>query len=355
MSRPTVKIKLSKKERQELGKKIRQTKERKKADRLRVILYKDDGYSNKFIARMLQIGRNQVSKLLNQYRQGGLKELLEPDKYQGSQPRLNEEQQQRLKKELKINLYATAFQVIAWVEKQWEVKYSVRGMHKLLKRLGFTYKKNILIPSKADPELQRRFVRWLDGLRKRMGPDDLLMYIDVVHFKHNAEAGYGWSLKGDPHQIPSNTGRQRYNVLGAYDPQSHNSFFLLTGDNINQYKLVEFLILLRAKFSDKKKIYLILDNASYNHAHTVKAEALNQNIILDYLPPYSPNLNPIERLWKFVRKEFFKDKYRETFAKFCQQLEEFFANLDQYRDELVSLLTENFKLVPEGWQTSAYH
>ena len=159
------------------------------------------------------------------------------------------------------------------------------------------------------------------------------------------------SLLGQPHQIPSNTGRQRYNVIGAYEPQSHDHFFLLTTDNINQEKIIEFLDLLRAKFPDKEKIYLIFDNASYNHAHKVKAQALKQNIILDYLPPYSPNLNPIERLWKFVRKEFFKDKYRDTFAKFCQQLEDFFTNIDQYRDQLASLLTENFELVPDGWQT----
>ena len=115
--------------------------------------------------------------------------------------------------------------------------------------------------------------------------------------------------------------------------------------------MIEFLTLLRAKFPDKEKIYLIFDNASYNHAYKVKTQALKQNIILDYLPPYSPNLNPIERLWKFVRKEFFKDKYRDTFAKFCQQLEDFFTNIDQYRDQLASLLTENFELVPDGWQT----
>ena len=68
--------------------------------------------------------------------------------------------------------------------------------------------------------------------------------------------------------------------------------------------------------------------------------------------PYSPNLNPIERLWKFVRKMFFKGRHRDTFAKFCTQLEDFFAHLDQYQDELASLLTENFELIPEGWRTS---
>jgi transposase len=350
MSRPTISISLDQEARKKLKKQIRQTKDRKMADRLRVILYKADGQGNKVIAKLLQIGRNQVSKLLQRYRQGGLPALLEPDNYQGSSPKLSQEQQQILKVELKTNIYATAFQVMAWVEQQWDVKYGVRGMHQLLRRLGFSYKKNRLVPSKADPELQRLFVQWLAGLRARMGPDELLLYSDAAHFKHNAEAGYAWSLKGEPHLIPANTGRQRYNVLGAYDPHGHEYYFLLTADNINQDKLIEFLGLLRVKFPAKHKLYLLLDNASYNHALRVKAEARKQRIILDYLPPYSPNLNPIERLWKFVRKKFFKDKYRDTFAKFCTQLDDFFANLDRYRDQLASLITENFEVIPESWQ-----
>lgn len=353
MSRPTITIAPDAENEKELKAKIKESKERKIADRLRVVLYKMEKHSNKYIAKLLQIGRNQVTKILQRYRRGGLAALLEPDNYQGSQPKLSPEQQQALKVELRTNIYPTAAQVMAWVEEKWQVTYDLSGMHKLLRRLGFSYKKNRLVPSKADPELQRQFVCWLAGLRAHMGPDDMLMYGDAVHFKHNAEAGYAWSLTGNPHHIPSNTGRQRYNVLGAYDPQGHEYYFMLTDDNINQDKMIEFLDGLRQKFPAKKNIYLILDNASYNHALRVKAEARKQNIILDYLPPYSPNLNPIERLWKFVRKKFFKDKYRDTFVKFCAQLDEFFANLDQYRQELTSLLTENFELIPETWQHSS--
>jgi transposase len=224
------------------------------------------------------------------------------------------------------------------------------AMHKLLKRLGFSYKKNRLVPSQADPELQRQFVQWLTGLHQHMKPEDRLYFGDAVHFKHNAEAGFAWSEVGEPHQIPANTGRQRYNVLGAYCIQTHEHLFSLTPDNINQEKLVEFLGLLRAKHPGRGQIYLIVDNARYHHAHTVQTAARQQRIRLEYLPPYSPNLNPIERLWKFVRKKFFKDRYRETFAKFCAQLQDFFANLDQSRTELTSLLTENFELLPGGWQ-----
>lgn len=353
MSRPTININLEKEERKKIEKEIRKLNDRKKADRLRVVLYKNDKHSNKFIAKSLQIGRHQVTKILQRYQQEGWQALLASGKHQGSKAKLSQEQQQALKAELNTNIYATAHQVMAWVEQQWGVKYEVSGMQKLLKRLGFSYKKNRLVPSKADPELQRQFVQWLAGLREHLGPDALLLFGDAAHFKHNAEAGYGWSLKGTPHQIPSNTGRQRYNVIGAYDPQGQEYCFMLTDDNINQDKMIEFLTLLRAKFPAKETIYLILDNASYNHAYRVKDAARDLRIILDYLPPYSPNLNPIERLWKFVRKKFFKDKYRATFATFCQQLDDFFAHLDQYRLELASLITENFELFPGSWQTSA--
>ena len=344
------KINLSDEQYMQIEDRIRKTKERKLADRLRVVLYKADGHSHKFIAKLVQLGRNQVTKLLQRFNQGGLPALLQPDNYQGCQAKLSVEQQQALKVELKTKIYATATQVVAWVEKQWHIVYDLSAMHKLLKRLGFSYKKNRLVPSQADPELQRQFVQWLAGLHQHMKPEDRLYFGDAVHFKHNAEAGFAWSEVGHPHQIPANTGRQRYNVLGAYCIQTHEHLFILTPDNINQEKLVEFLGLLRAKHPERGQIYLIVDNARYHHAQSVQAAAQQQRIRLEYLPPYSPNLNPIERLWKFVRKKFFKDRYRDTFAKFCAQLQDFFANLDQYRDELTTLLTENFELLPGGWQ-----
>ena len=118
MSRPTIAIAPDDEVQKELKTKIRESKDRKIADRLRVVLYKIEGYSNKYIAKLLQIGRNQVTKILQRYRRGGAEALLKPDNYQGSQPKLTPEQQQALKVELRTNIYPTAMQVIAWVEKQ---------------------------------------------------------------------------------------------------------------------------------------------------------------------------------------------------------------------------------------------
>ena len=96
---------------------------------------------------------------------------------------------------------------------------------------------------------------------------------------------------------------------------------------------------------------MILDNASYNKALRVRAQAVESKIILKYQPPYSPNLNLIERLWKFMRSKFSKDKYRATFAKFREKLDDFFANLDKYKNELATLLTEKFEMIPSAWQS----
>jgi len=306
MGRPTYEIELSATERKKLVKRIQNEPERGLADRLRVILYKANGQANQEIAQQLQMGRKQVGKILQQYSQGGLEALMQKGKRGGSQAKLNREQQQALKVELLTEIYTTAWQVIAWVSAQWQIEYEVSAMQKLLKRMGFSYKKNRLLPSKADPELQRQFVTWYRGLCQRLGPDDRIYFGDAAHFKHNAEAGYAWSLVGAPHLIPSNSGRQRYNVLGAYSPQCHQFVGLLTHDNITQDKLCELLSALRSNHPAHAKIYLILDNARYNYTNQVRDQAQLSQIILDFLPPYSPNLNPIERLWKFVRKYFLK-------------------------------------------------
>lgn len=349
MGRQTRPVDLDNQVRQELEQQIRHTKKRKVADRLRVLLYKAEGLSHREVAQRLQMGRTQVSRIVRGYHQGGVAALVS-DHHQGSVPKLSLEQQQGLKIELKTKIYHTAQQVIEWVKEWWGVTYHLRGMHQLLKRLGFTYKKNRLVPSKADPEAQRQFVQWFDKLQTELGPDDRLYFSDGVHLKHNAEAGYAWSLVGEPHRIPTNTGRQRYNILGAYCTQTHEHLFILTEDNLNQETMIELLWRLRAKHPGSGEIYVVLDNVSYNRAIRVAAAALLDNITLKFLPPYSPNLNLIERLWKFIRKEFCKDKYRATFAEFRIALDTFFANLDQYHPQLETLLTEEFELVPSVWQ-----
>ena len=90
---------------------------------------------------------------------------------------------------------------------------------------------------------------------------------------------------------------------------------------------------------------MVTDNAGYNRAKKVKRLAKELNIKLVYLPPYSPNLNPIERLWKFMKKKVMANTYYETFPDFRKNIMYFFRYIQKYRPELKTLITDNFRLM----------
>lgn len=347
-----IRVTLTPEQRADIEARIRATSDRAVADRLRAVLYKADGYSHQEIAYLLQLKSiNTVTNWLRIFVEQGLDALC-TFRYGGSEPRLDEEQRFRLVIELKTNIYNTAQQVTAWVKEQFDVEYSLRGMHALLKRLGFTYKKGRLLPSRADPEAQRQFVMAYRRLVSQLGPDDRIYFGDAIHLIHNAEAAYSWSERGKPHIILTNSGRARYNVIGVYCVQTQESFFIQTPENINRDTVIELLRVLRERHPASAKVYVILDNARYHHAKDVMAYCEASGVTLVFLPPYSPNLNVIERLWKFLRKKVLKDCYYATFDRFVAAIKDFFDHLERYAEELAALLKDNFEILPPTWTAS---
>ena len=104
-------------------------------------------------------------------------------------------------------------------------------------------------------------------------------------------------------------------------------------------------IMVRKKEVGAPEITMFLDNAGYNRAHDVQKLAQEFNITLRYLPPYAPNLNLIERLWKFFKKKIMKNKYSPSFQSFYQAIDNFFKNFSDYEKELRSLLTLKFQII----------
>lgn len=146
--------------------------------------------------------------------------------------------------------------------------------------------------------------------------------------------------------INSNSGRRRLNIVGALNPITRLPISIVTEANCDTEIIKLFFIEVRKEYNDMSKtIYIFLDNAKYNHNNNVKQAAKELNIKLKFLPPYSPNLNLIERLWKFLKKQIRKDKYYNTFEKFENVVCDFFKNIDQYKDELENLLTLNFEII----------
>ena len=115
--------------------------------------------------------------------------------------------------------------------------------------------------------------------------------------------------------MPSSSGRRRYNILGALNAVTKEIITVNNDSYINSESVGELLVkIARRRINDKTT--LILDNAKYQTCDAVKRIAKELNIDLLFLPPYSPNLNLIERLWKFVKKHALNSKYYSKFDEF---------------------------------------
>ena len=143
--------------------------------------------------------------------------------------------------------------------------------------------------------------------------------------------------------IRSAAGRNRINILGVVDAITQEVFYIHNPTKVNAEVVMDFLQQLRKKYP-QIPVSIVLDNARYQHCKAVKQLATSLNIELLFLPPYSPNLNLIERLWKFTKKKVLYAKYYDSPAKFHQAITSFFDSINStYKNELISLLTPKFQ------------
>ena len=171
-----------------------------------------------------------------------------------------------------------------------------------------------------------------------------MIFGDAVHFLHNVHPRYLWARRGARPALTANSGRRRYSVLGGYSPLTQQHVGVQTEGMINAQSVIAWIDALQAAFPDAEQITVYVDNARYFHARLVKAHLLGKRVRFVYLPPYSPNLNLIERLWKFCKKKVLSVFYA-TFPEFTQAITTFFADIGRYKDQRTTLMTENFEML----------
>ena len=153
--------------------------------------------------------------------------------------------------------------------------------------------------------------------------------------------GYLWSLSRLFVRAPS--GRKRLNVLGALNAITHEVVTVTNDASINAQSVCPWLIQL-ASLHVNLPLTLVLDNARYQKCAVVQERAALLHIELLYFPSYSPNLNLIERLWKFVKKQWLYSKYYADYDAFTTAISDCLQHThDRYKKELDSLLTLRFQ------------
>lgn len=346
MSKQPAPIVLSKTERKTLEHAYKHERDRRIAERIQCILWYANGRALSMIRRLLLVGVKTLTNWIQTFIAHGLTGL-RSWRYHGQQPRLTDTQWAEVEQELARTPYRRARDVAAFVTARFGITYTGHGMQALLRRKGYRHVKARLVPgqvTEAKTREQRAWVQQYERLKATLGPHDRLYHVDAVHPTHTPQMTYIWTKRGSRCRIPSNTGRQRYNILGAYCPDDQDYLDIRSTTNVNATTLLALIAKIRARFPQAARLVLILDNARYNHAKIVREQIQDTGVELHYLPSYSPNLNLIERLWRFLRAHVLTT-YHATFAQFVEAIAHVLDHLHDYTHELASLMTEKFEIL----------
>ncbi|MFH0258421.1 IS630 family transposase [Vibrio rumoiensis] len=316
------------------------SRDRRVCDRIKAVVLASEGWSVSMISQALRIHQTTVTRHINDYLQS---EKLKPENG-GSQSKLNADETMALIEHLAENTYFHTHQIVEYVQNQFQVTYTVAGMNKWLHHNGFSYKQPKGVPHKLNPEAQEAFIQHYQELKQLNEP---ILFMDAVHPSQATKITYGWIRKGEDKVIETTGSRTRLNFVGALNLTDISTTVTESYETIDSESIARFFWKLKkAHYPLEQKIHVILDGAGYHRSQLVKDFARMLNIELHYLPPYSPNLNPIERLWKVMHEHARNNVYFPTKASFKDAINRFFdVTLPKVAGSLTTRINDNFQVL----------
>ena len=309
--------------------------------RMEALWLKSQGLPHHQIAPLCAISGNTLRAYLTLYQAGGMEALKQLNFYRPQS--LLSEQRETLEAHLRAHPQHPINEAISVIEALTGIRRSPTQIRVFLKRLGLKCLKVGLLPAKGDPQEQEAYQekKLEPRLAEARAGERAVFFVDAAHFVFGAFLGYLWCFARCWIKAPS--GRQRFSVLGALKAVTHEVITVTTLTSINSQSVSQLLVKL-ARLSLQVPITRVLDNARYQRCALVQSVANSLGIELLYLPPYSPNLNLIERLWKFVKKHCLYSKYYADFTAFTHAIEDCLATTQTtHKHALSSLLTFNFQ------------
>ena len=343
-------IVLTPEQRREIERRCKETLDRRVYQRLAAVLAIADDKAREEVAQLLRVSLSQLGEWLRVFRNKGLDALCTLH-YKGDPGKLTPDQVSQLKEQVGTGCFRSTDQIRQWLVDTFRVSYSPSGVKDLLKRIGVSYHKVSGFLWKADPDKQHAFVKRVARHKREAkqpdAPRTRRYYVDACHPIWGLDLVYCcWLLVGQRLLVGMGSGRKRLNILGAYCPDDHEYVdYRLTRDNINGAQFVNFLRLLLSMHPETEKFILYVDGARYYDSPVVK-EWLKRHpeFHLSRIPAYSPNVNLIERMWKFMRQKALC-RWHKTFEDMQAAVSEVLDHLNDYRGELQTLMTEKFHII----------
>jgi transposase len=343
-------ITLAAEQRKGIERRRKESLDRRVYQRLTAVLAVAAGKTREEVADLLGVSLSQLGEWLRVFRNEGLEALCEVHN-KGDPGNLNPGQIAQLKSQVSTGCFRNSDRIRHWVEATFDVRYSSSGIKDLLKRIGVSYHKVTGFLWKADPDKQHAFVKRVARHKREAkrpdAPPSRRYYVDACHPVWGLDLVYCcWLLVGQRLLVGVGSGRKRLNILGAYCPDDHEYIdYRLTRDNINGPQFVNLLRVLREKHPGTERFILYVDGARYYDSPVVQ-EWLNRHpeFHLSPIPAYSPNVNLIERLWKFLRAKALS-RWHQTFEDMQAAVSAVLDHLEDYRGELRTLMTETFHII----------
>lgn len=314
--------------------------------RMNALYLKSKEIPHKSITDVLAITSQTLGTYFDLFEAGRV-EGLKPLHCKGQPSKLNEHTE-AIVAALEEDPPATLKEAQARIETVTGLKRSLPQVRDFLQKNKIVRRKVKQIPAKADIEEQEAFkTETLEPLVEQAQQGKIhLFFVDAAHFVLLPFLGYLYSLT--VRYIRNASGRKRFNVLGALHAVTQELVTITNDSYINATSVCALLEKLAEQFGDLP-IVLVMDNARYQRCKLVMEKALSLGIELVFLPPYSPNLNLIERLWRFVKKEVLYNKFYQDYKLFCQAITNCLEQTHTtHKETLKTLLTPKF----QSWRNS---
>lgn len=309
--------------------------------KMEALWLKSQGLPHGQICQLAGISENTLRAYLRDYQEGGIEKLKEINFYRPKSEL--EAHRATIEEYFRLHPPATINEAIDKIESLTGIRRSPTQVRVFLKSLGMRCIKVGVVPGKADPDEQEAYKqeKLEPRLEEAKAGKRAVFFLDASHFVMGAFLGLIWCFERIFIKSPS--GRKRFNVLAALNAISHE-VILITNDTYITATQVCMLLQKIADMGLTIPITLVLDNARYQKCKLVQNMADSLGIELLYLPPYSPNLNLIERLWKLVKKKCLYAKYYENFSQFSGAISDCLKDAHiKYEKELNTLLTLRFQ------------
>jgi transposase len=312
--------------------------------RMDAVYWTSQGLSRGDISKKSGVHRNSVRTYIKLYNKGGL-DALRSFHYKGSESVLSPHRV-TLAAYFKSHPPRSCKEAAARIKELTQTEIGLSETRRFMHQMGMKPIKTGHVPANADPVKQQSFLddQLMPLIEAAKSGKCHLFFMDAAHFVMLPFLGILWCFSRV--FIKAAAGRNRINVLGALNAVTLKIETIVNTDYVNALTIEALLRKLARANPNGLPIVVVLDNARYQHCIFIKELAAELEIKLVFLPPYSPNLNLIERVWRYIKKDVLGTRYFECSGKFHETIKQSLKDINNNKEtirDLKSLLTLNFQ------------